>query len=84
MQDTSSSILNTGKPKHHISRTSKIQDDNAHARLPAAQVRELREAFQVLDRDSDGLVDREDVEDMLTNLGGLTTSQDPSPVVLVR
>ena len=42
---------------------------DALAKLPPAQVREMREAFQVLDRDGDGLVGREDVVDMLTNLG---------------
>ena len=42
---------------------------DALAKLPAAQVREMREGFQTLDRDSDGQVNREDVVDMLTNLG---------------
>ena len=42
---------------------------DALAKLPPAQVREMREAFQILDRDSDGHVNREDVVDMLTNLG---------------
>ena len=39
------------------------------SKLPPAQVREMREGFQILDRDSDGQVNREDVLDMLTNLG---------------
>ena len=42
---------------------------DALAKLPPAQVREMREGFQILDRDSDGHVNREDVVDMLTNLG---------------
>ncbi|KAL8695002.1 MAG: hypothetical protein Q9218_000474 [Villophora microphyllina] len=42
---------------------------DALAKLPPAQVREMREGFQVLDRDNDGQVNREDVLDMLTNLG---------------
>lgn len=42
---------------------------DALAKLPPAQVREMREAFQILDRDNDGTVNREDVVDMLTNLG---------------
>jgi Ca2+-binding EF-hand superfamily protein len=29
----------------------------------------MREAFQILDRDSDGVVSREDVMDMLNQLG---------------
>jgi Ca2+-binding EF-hand superfamily protein len=41
----------------------------ALSKLQPAQVRELREGFQILDRDSDGQVNREDVADMLTQLG---------------
>lgn len=44
-------------------------DNNALAKLQPAQVRELREGFQILDRDSDGQVGRDDVADMLTQLG---------------
>jgi len=50
-------------------RTGGISDNNAMTKLQPAQVRELREGFQVLDRDSDGQVGREDVADMLTQLG---------------
>ena len=39
------------------------------AKLPPTQVREMREGFQILDRDNDGQVNRDDVADMLTNLG---------------
>lgn len=42
---------------------------DAAAKLPPAQLREIREAFQVLDRDNDGLVDKDDVVDVLTNVG---------------
>ena len=42
---------------------------DALSRLPAAQVREMRESFQILDQDSDGLVNREDVGEMLKSLG---------------
>ena len=42
---------------------------DAASKLPANQVREIREAFQVLDRDNDGLVNKDDVADVLTNLG---------------
>lgn len=38
-------------------------------KLPTAKVREMREAFEILDRDNDGQVTRDDVTDMLTNLG---------------
>ncbi|KAL8656493.1 MAG: hypothetical protein Q9210_000208 [Variospora velana] len=50
---------------------------DALAKLHPAQVREMREGFQVLDRDNDGLVNREDVVNMLTNLG-----QDASPPII--
>ncbi|KAL3455004.1 EF-hand [Aspergillus heterothallicus] len=46
---------------------------DAAARLAPAQLREIREAFQVLDRDNDGFVDKDDVADVLANTG-----QDPS------
>ena len=46
------------------------------AKLPPAQVREMREAFQVLDRDSDGQVNRDDVIDMLTSLGTTVPTND--------
>ena len=48
---------------------SAVEGNGPLAKLSPAQVRELREAFQLLDRDSDGHVGREDVADMLTNLG---------------
>ncbi|KAL4984076.1 hypothetical protein BDW68DRAFT_167713 [Aspergillus falconensis] len=42
---------------------------DAAARLAPAQLREIREAFQVLDRDNDGFVDKDDVADVLSNVG---------------
>ncbi|TVY86737.1 Myosin regulatory light chain, partial [Lachnellula willkommii] len=51
-------------------------DGNALAKLQPAQVRELRGGFQILDRDSDGQVGREDVADMLTQLGLSANSSD--------
>ena len=39
------------------------------SRLPPAQVREMRESFQILDQDSDGTIKREDVAEMLKSLG---------------
>lgn len=38
-------------------------------RLPPAQIREMRESFQVLDQDNDSQVTREDVAKMLNELG---------------
>ncbi|KAI1417528.1 EF-hand [Hypoxylon sp. FL1857] len=42
---------------------------NALSQLQPAQLRVLRDGFQILDRDSDGVVNREDVVDMLNQLG---------------
>ncbi|KAI1212893.1 EF-hand [Annulohypoxylon truncatum] len=42
---------------------------NALSQLQPAQLRVLRDGFQILDRDSDGVVNREDVADMLNQLG---------------
>ena len=39
------------------------------SKLPPNQLREIREAFQVLDRDNDGLINKDDVAEVLTSLG---------------
>ncbi|KAL1842858.1 hypothetical protein VTJ49DRAFT_4025 [Mycothermus thermophilus] len=49
---------------------------NALSKLQPSQVRAMREAFQILDRDSDGVVNREDVADMLNQLGLPSTPAD--------
>ena len=46
-----------------------LHNSDALSKLPTSQVREMREGFQILDRDNDGLVNRDDVVDMLANLG---------------
>ncbi|ROW04603.1 hypothetical protein VPNG_07430 [Cytospora leucostoma] len=51
---------------------------NALSQLQPAQVRTLREGFQILDRDSDGVVNREDVTEMLGQLGLPATATDVS------
>lgn len=56
----SGSVLVSSRPTGDLNSLSKLQP---------AQVRELREGFQILDRDSDGLIGREDVLDMLNQLG---------------
>lgn len=48
---------------------SAMSHGSALSQLQPAQVRTLREGFQILDRDSDGVVNREDVADMLNQLG---------------
>ena len=52
-------------------------DMNAVSKLQPAQVRELREGFQILDRDSDGIVGKDDVADMLNQLGKVKPSNLP-------
>jgi Ca2+-binding EF-hand superfamily protein len=42
---------------------------NALSKLPTAQVHSLRESFQILDRDDDGQVNKDDISDMLSQLG---------------
>lgn len=49
---------------------------DAAANLTPVQLREIREAFQVLDRDNDGSVNREDVADVLGNIGVWTLTKD--------
>lgn len=44
-------------------------NNDALSRLPPALLRDMREAFQVLDRDNDGNVNRDDIADVLSNLG---------------
>ncbi|KAL2018894.1 hypothetical protein VTK56DRAFT_10261 [Thermocarpiscus australiensis] len=51
---------------------------SALSRLQPSQVRTLREGFQILDRDSDGAVTREDVIDMLNQLGLPSNAADVS------
>ncbi|TQN74907.1 Myosin regulatory light chain 1 [Colletotrichum shisoi] len=55
-----------------------ISHGNALSHLQPAQVRQLREGFEVLDRDSDGIINREDVADMLNQLGLPSSASDVS------
>ncbi|KAB5516903.1 hypothetical protein GE09DRAFT_1158838 [Coniochaeta sp. 2T2.1] len=73
------------KPAHHHSSTPKTSmpaagniNGNALSHLQPTQVRTLREGFEILDRDSDGVVDRSDVGDMLTQLGLPSSQSDVS------
>lgn len=63
-----------GSPVHIASRSpvtaqQSVGHGTALSQLQPAQVRVLRDGFQIMDRDSDGVVNREDVVDMLTQLG---------------
>ncbi|OTB07999.1 hypothetical protein M426DRAFT_317504 [Hypoxylon sp. CI-4A] len=51
---------------------------NALSQLQPSQVRVLRDGFQILDRDSDGVVNKEDVADMLNQLGLPSSPSDIS------
>ncbi|MCJ1438345.1 hypothetical protein MMC27_007733 [Xylographa pallens] len=66
-------------PMNSNSPLPKTFNNDALSRLPQAQVREMREAFQILDRDSDGQVNREDVVDMLGSLGLDTSGPSLAP-----
>ena len=57
---------------------STVGAGDAISRLPANQVREMRETFEILDQDNDMQVTREDVAHILTNLG----QEDISPLTL--
>lgn len=46
-----------------------LGNGNALSQLQPAQVSTLRDGFQILDRDCDGVVNRDDVADMLNQLG---------------
>lgn len=55
-----------------------MSNGNALSQLQPTQVRTLRDGFQILDRDSDGVVNREDVADMLNQLGLPSSPADVS------
>ncbi|KAI1742226.1 EF-hand [Xylaria scruposa] len=63
-----------GSPAHIVSPVPAashmpVGHGTALSQLQPAQVRLLRDGFQIMDRDSDGVVNREDVVEMLTQLG---------------
>ncbi|KAJ0376206.1 hypothetical protein COL26b_005610 [Colletotrichum chrysophilum] len=53
-----------------------VSHGGAIAQLQPAQVRTLREGFEILDRDSDGIINRDDVADMLNQLGLPSNASD--------
>ncbi|KAI1393665.1 EF-hand [Hypoxylon trugodes] len=70
-----------GSPVHMSRSQPPLQSaaqGNALSQLQPAQVRVLRDGFQILDRDSDGVVNREDVADMLNQLGLPSSPSDVS------
>ncbi|KAI0876095.1 EF-hand [Hypoxylon argillaceum] len=72
--DSMTSPQSLGSPAHISPRAAamshpSIGHGSALSQLQPAQVRVLRDGFQIMDRDSDGVVNREDVADMLAQLG---------------
>ncbi|KAL4726316.1 hypothetical protein ACLX1H_006996 [Fusarium chlamydosporum] len=63
-------------PRTPVSKS--LGNGNALSQLQATQVRTLRDAFQIMDRDCDGVVNREDVTDMLNQLGLPSSPADVS------
>lgn len=47
------------------------QNSNVFAMFDQKQIAEFKEAFSLIDHDSDGFLDKEDVKDMLASLGKL-------------
>ena len=48
---------------------------NVFAMFDQAQIQEFKEAFNMIDQNRDGFVDKEDLHDMLASLGNLQTSK---------
>ncbi|KAK6842294.1 hypothetical protein PG995_001328 [Apiospora arundinis] len=69
LNDMPTNSLASAAPIGRAQPTPRTTHGNALSQLQPAQVRTLRDGFQILDRDSDGVVNREDIADMLTQLG---------------
>lgn len=53
---------------------------NVFAMFDQAQIAEFKEAFNMIDQDHDGFINKEDLHDMLASLGNNTTY----PTLLIR
>ncbi|KAI8999543.1 Myosin regulatory light polypeptide 9 [Gaertneriomyces sp. JEL0708] len=51
------------------------QNSNVFAMFDQKQIAEFKEAFSMIDHDSDGFIDKEDLKDMLASLGQQPTDQ---------
>ncbi|CAH0049079.1 unnamed protein product [Clonostachys solani] len=65
-------------PVAHTPPSKPLGHGNSLSQLQPAQVTMLRDSFQILDRDCDGIVNREDVADMLHQLGLPSNPSDVS------
>lgn len=61
--------MNQPRRNFSMGRSVSTGVNTAIAKLPPSQLREMRDAFQVLDRDNDGLIDADDIAVMLETLG---------------
>ncbi|KAK9694297.1 Myosin regulatory light polypeptide 9, partial [Basidiobolus ranarum] len=52
------------------------QNSNVFAIFDQKQIAEFKEAFSMIDHDSDGFIDKEDLKDMLFHLGQTHSDQD--------
>ncbi|KAL2201581.1 hypothetical protein P885DRAFT_65811 [Corynascus similis CBS 632.67] len=69
VEDSPSTHISEQRSTPRPATSTSVGHGNALSQLQPSQVRTMREAFQILDRDSDGVVNREDVADMLNQLG---------------
>ncbi|KAJ0109219.1 hypothetical protein J7T55_009550 [Diaporthe amygdali] len=83
------SITDQSRPTKRLFEIRRVDSDRNHRKsytertgaltaVITGDVRTLREGFQILDRDSDGAVNREDVADMLNQLGLPSSATDVS------
>ncbi|KAG6022681.1 hypothetical protein E4U41_002207 [Claviceps citrina] len=68
-QSSDTMIASTFSRQSRGNTAQALASGNAISQLQPAQVRTLRDGFQILDRDCDGVVNRDDVADMLSQLG---------------
>ena len=68
-EETHKSPTKPAAPPTSALKSPTMGHGNALSQLQPSQMRMIREGFQILDRDSDGSVNRDDVADMLNQLG---------------
>ena len=61
----SSGKIRAGKTKKRAQRAT----SNVFAMFDQAQIQEFKEAFNMIDQNRDGFIDKEDLADMLASLG---------------
>lgn len=61
------------KPKRRAQRAT----SNVFAMFDQAQIQEFKEAFNMIDQNRDGFIDKDDLADMLASLGSTTSDLIP-------